>query len=247
MKKTLIDIRIPVSSYACVFFCALGSVACDPDDSQVAPEGELGQGTFEYRCALPSDSYCSSSATIDSFKLTRDFGGQTNLPDAVAVGSLFELHYVGQQRVAYLSAASELDEAGSGIFSVNTPASAAFLAWNNDDDVVDFTLIDARPVASLSVWQNQLAADVVELNQHSSVDVTVTPLDEQGTLLAGALPYEWLSQDTDVVKLSNREDSMPSRQLRNLSDVRFIAENPGVATVSVESGNFQAQVKVVVK
>lgn len=246
MKNGTLPAETLFKSSAIAVLCALGSIACDAEESQTAPKGELGQGNFEYRCALPSDSYCSSTNAIDSFKLTRDFGANATLPEAVAVGALFELRYLGPEKVSHLSAASELDEAGSGIFSVNVPAIAAFLAWDKDEDVIDFTLVDARPVAQLLVWQNQLEADVVELEPDSRLELTVTALDKNGILLAGALPYEWLSQDTDVVKLDSLEGNAPARQLRNLSDVQLIAQAPGVTTVTVKSGGFNSKIEVIV-
>ncbi len=247
MKNDALPMKILLKSCALALLCALGAIGCDAEESQTAPEGELGQGNFEYRCALPSDSYCSTTNAIDSFKLTRDFGGNATLPEAVAVGALFELRYLGPENVSHLSAASEQDEAGSGIFSVNAPAIAAFLAWDKDEDVIDFTLLDARPVAQLLVWQNQLEADVVELEEDSHLELTVTALDKNGILLAGALPYEWLSQDTDVVKLDSLKGSAPARQLRNLSDIQLVPQAPGVTTVTVNSGSFKSEIEVIVR
>ncbi len=247
MNNTTLRTKTLLKSCALAMLCALGSIGCDAEESQTAPEGELGQGNFEYRCALPSDSYCSSTNAIDSFKLTRDFGANATLPEAVAVGALFELRYLGPEKVSHLSAASELDEAGSGIFSVEAPAIAAFLAWDKDEDVIDFTLVDARPVSEILVWQNQLEADVVELEVESSLSLTVTALDKNGVLLAGSLPYEWLSQDPDVVKLDSLKGGSPARQLRNLSDVQLIAQAPGVTTVTVKSGGFNSKIEVIVR
>lgn len=221
-------------------------LGCD-EDSQTAPQGELGQGTFEHRCTLPSDVFCSSADTVDSFKVTRDFGNRKGLPQAVAIDSLFELRYSGPDRDITLKSAIARDSAGPGLFSIGEPAFAAFLAWDHDDNVLDFATVEARPIATLAIWQNQLDANVVELDAGDMLNLTVTPLSSDHTLLAGALPYQWTSSDTKIVQLSGSSQETPSREVRNLCDVVLVAENPGTASVTVRSGDYSTQLKVIVR
>lgn len=221
----------------------------DPDATGTV--GELGAGTFDYSCVANSDAACSSSGQIDSLSAARDFGRRGTIPGAVAVGALFGLRFddsEGDDIDAFrVVAASRDDEPVSGQYAITQPGTSAFLALEDSTTVLDFALIEAREAVELRVWQGQDPTSLVTLDVGESVHLSVTPLDENGRLLAGALPLRWEVMDASVAKLAYFGSSNVEAVIKNEVDVVVRAQEVGKTVIRLSSGVLGAEVFVEVR
>jgi hypothetical protein len=173
-------IALLLAASGCVF-TSLG--ACQPNTNSA-----LGQGTFVYVCSKtdptqPSDDAWCDSETADA------------IPD-VAVGAPFQIQYGGgapQPAVAALAQST-----GEGWSLVQT-GWLGFIVWSGSD-VLDYTHIRGRSVASL-----RLQPDVITIDVGGALGaVAAVPLADDGTTLGGAISCTFASSDVDSIAVSSQ-------------------------------------------
>jgi|SRR5690606_4534016 len=232
---------------AALVLCA----GCDGEEGPgTGTPGELGDGTFEYQCQNRGDVKCSAADAVDDFELIHDIRSGLDLPRAVAVGATFGVRYAGTVRsggqvmLVTVTAASRSDEVSPGVFSLAQPVEAAFIATANDGTAVDFAVVTALEAEELSVWHNQREVTSLVLEVDERADLTVAPRSGTGTLLAGALRYQWVTTDPSVVTLGRLSSDAVESEVRNQGDVSILGVNEGSAVVRIRSGNLESTVRV---
>ncbi len=216
--------------------------------------GEVGNGTFDYVCTNSGDAACSKTKAIDEFRVSEDLGTKGAIPGAVAVDSVFSLAFDpnGSVDKAYrITPASDDDERTTNEFRIGVPGEASFIAMEGTNEASDYTVLVAREAIALQLWAEQDVIDDVRLrvedDSTQSLDVTVVPVDEDETLLAGAFPYRWVSLDESIVSLSRFGAKSGSDEVKNEGDVTLHAEGRGVTKVRVTSGDLGVEFFVEVK
>ena len=223
-------------------------VACG--DSQGAGAlGELGAGTFDYRCENSGDLKCSETNAVDEFELGTDLGSGDSLPQAVAVGATFGIRYAGSATddgndvVVTVDSVSADDKRGPNVYSIEQPAQAAFTATDSDGNVVDFAVLTALEATELGIWHDQDELRDISLDVGDTIVLTVAPRSESGTFLAGALPYDWQVNDDSVAAISEINGD-PEDRVRNEGDIELVGEAAGTTTLRVRSGDLEAVIEV---
>lgn len=198
--------------------------------------GELSNGSFAYVCTTNTDVHCQGSAFPSNL-----------LPNAVAVGSQFNMTYTGetprtedgiefQVRVVPVSPSMVESVNGSG-FRIVSPGEAAFLGRGANGVVADFIHVHAAVVDRIGMISSNEDVTSVDVDASAEVSVTANPIDEDGQTLGGGLSYTWTSTDDSVA-------SVTSSGLDNHATIT--GNTAGTAMISVTSGDAAATVSVTV-
>jgi hypothetical protein len=232
---------------------ALVTLAGCGDSPGTGTPGELGDGTFEYRCENSGDLKCSETNAVDEFEIGSDMGGSDTLPLAVAVGATFGIRYAGSVRsggddvLVTVDSVSAEDRRGPNVYAIQQPLQAAITATDNDGKVVDFAVITALEATELGVWHRQDEVDRLAVDVGDMVELTVAPRGESGTFLAGALPYEWRVLDDSVAGISEIDASSEGQDVNNQGDIELVGLSAGTTTLRVRSRDLEAVVEVEVR
>ena len=140
--------------------------------------------------------------------------------------------------------ASRNDEVSPGVFSLAQPVEAAFIATANDGTAVDFVVVTALEAEELSVWHNQREVTSLVLEVDQRALLTVAPRSATGTLLAGALRYQWVTTNPSVVTLGRLTGDTVESEVINQGDVSILGVSEGSAMVRIRSGNLESTVRV---
>ncbi len=190
-----------------------GSTGCEPigEYEPLTPppvyaemDGELGVLSFRWECLGDTDPTCG----------TGDF------PEAIAVGSRFELVFGREQRAEYdidLVSASPDRLSGPRLFTAHEAGDVTVVAKDGPSlldfielrietiDRLDMTTIpDEDEVCEWSCEPTGPGNPVGTLRIGEPVRVQVHAL-HQGDILGGALHYEWSTSDSDVLGLSEED------------------------------------------
>lgn len=182
--------RRPHLLLATMGFLALAS--CGPRDPSI---GELNNGKFSYLCVNSGDASCDDSVSNHP------------IPDLLAVGGSFDLEYAGDSAgsapVQVEPASEVMISAATGHFKFVAPGVGAVLARSTSGGVADFIHLHASSVNHLDVSGPGSidAVTAVEMTTDKDVTLKVTPMSVDASLLAGALPYTWISSNEKVVTL----------------------------------------------
>lgn len=198
--------------------------------------GELSNGAFTYICTTGTDASCESGLSWPML-----------LPNAVAVGSQFDLTYSGETpktedgiefQVRIVPASPTMVETLNGTgFRVLLPGDAAFLGRGANGVVADFVHVHVAAIDRIGVDTTGSVVTAVELSESTDVSLTARPIDENGQTLGGGLQYAWSTSDDTVVGVS-------SSGLDNRATLTGNAA--GTATVSVTAGDARADIPVTV-
>lgn len=206
--------------------------SCDGETASAVTTGELGNGSFEYRCVGTGDPVCELGL----------FGQQ--FPDCVAVGGEFELDYTLRDLsdrdedelspFLHVDSASQAFFSGSaGRFRAEQPGSAALLAVDHDK-VVDLIHVDIVEPDAMDILALDPAdpVDHIVLEQGDIAIFRVFPRNIGCAALGGAVEVEATSSDDVVVKPA-------------VVDVLELkAHAPGLATVTVRMGELSHDIEV---
>lgn len=223
-------------------------VACG-DSGGGGALGELGAGTFDYRCENSGDLKCSETGAVDEFELGTDLGSGDSLPQAVAVGATFGIRYAGSagdddDDFVTVDSVSADDKRGPNVFAIPQPVEAAITATNSEGDIVDFAVITALEATELGVWHDQEELRDLSIDVGETVELTVAPRSESGTFLGGALPYNWRILDDSVAMIGELGDSARNDEIRNEGDIKLLGVSVGTTILRVRSGDLEAVVEV---
>lgn len=187
----------------------------------------LGRGDFEYLAIDDGDAMLDPSA----------------LPAAIAVGARFDLDFAA---AVPLSASGVSVHSGSAFvtshgatFEVDLPGRFVMLAIHQGH-VVDLAHLTSRPVDDVVVedMDGYVLTDL-SLAVGEVAELRALPLDDEARLLAGALQYEWTTDDDAVVEV--RGAGLDPRR------VMLTAHAPGVVDVQVRTGEATQRLSVVVE
>jgi hypothetical protein len=187
--------------------------------------GELGNGTFNYKCIDASDAACPTLGA-----------DPTQFPDAVAVGGKFKLLYtpksstedVGSPKLApisfeYLSGSNEA-------FTALQPGTGGIVARaSTSGDVVDYLPVKIKAVTAIKLIDlgNNVPAPQVQVNQGRQLTFTSHAMSAAGTPLAGAVEYTWIVSNPAVLALDQGNPT---------SKMSITAKIGGKATITVKAG-----------
>lgn len=225
------------------------ATACGSSSGSGSP-GELGEGTFRHECVIAGDAVCAAEGAIDQFELTESIGSDNTLPSAVAAGARFGLEYAGTIREGgdevqvVVKAVSPKDEVSTGIFSVEQPAEASFVATTRSDTVVDFVTVVAREAVGLALWSDEARRNLVVLDRGEVESLAVAPEDEFGQLLGGALPYVWEIADSSVATIRRTAGDAGDDEVRNVGEIHIEGLAEGVTTLRVSSDGVVEEIDV---
>ncbi|MEM6989949.1 MAG: hypothetical protein AAF721_05615 [Myxococcota bacterium] len=209
---------------------ALAVLACaacgDPNANQPAKEGELGVGTFFYRCVGDSDPFC-------------DDGGQAeNFPEAIAVGGRFSLDYNQDIDGALPNVTPGSDSIrtdGPGLVIVRA-GWAVVLASEGFGDVVDLLHLAGRDVERIAVVTgDSQELETIELGVGERIVLRGRPQDVNRTTLAGSLNYDWVSEDEAVFAVASADLD---------ESVEIEGTAPGSTMLSVTAGSYTQMIAV---
>lgn len=171
----------------------LGCPADDDDGFEPDQVGELGAGTFRYRCVGDTDPYCSNDATLAYF------------PDRIAVGGHFGLQFTpndparaGHYPVvpAGPAVSQQLDA-----FRFEREGLVAFLALDALGEVIDLRHFHGAEVDRVAVLRDAVEVLRVDLQPGDQLTLEALPKDVLGSTLAGSLTYQWSVADPSVAEL----------------------------------------------
>jgi hypothetical protein len=178
-----------------VFAAALTAplaVACTP--SVGSQEGNLGNGTFSYRCvgpaanAPPTDPACPNGGSTPSTTET--------IPN-IALGGVFSLSYSDGSSNFLVAPASPSDfEVQGNTFVALKSGTLSFYASQNGI-VSDYTEVTIVPIATVQITDvtSSVTADTGATHTYAA-----TASAASGTL-AGSVGYEWTSSDETVLTI----------------------------------------------
>ena len=187
--------------------------------------GELGNGTFNYKCIDASDAACPT--------LNAD---PTQFPEAIAVGGKFKLLYtpksstadVGSPKLApisfeYLSGSNEA-------FTALLPGTGGIVARaSTDGSVVDYLPVKIKAVTAIKLIDlgNNVPAPQVQVDRGRQLTFTSHAMSSTGTPLAGAIEYTWIISNPAVLALDQGNPT---------SKMSVTAKLGGKATITVKAG-----------
>jgi hypothetical protein len=169
------------------------------------------------------------------------------------VGAQFGLDYGGDlvdgwdEQLVTIRAVVADDELASEVFAIRQPVEATFMAIDNHGDVVDFIAVKALEATSLQIHFDQEEVDDVSINVGETVQMTVVPANGSGlkeTLLAGALPYEWVSYDPGRVTIGRLGEEADEQRVKNQGDIEVLGIKEGTTVVRVRSGDLEKLIEV---
>ncbi|MDB4996121.1 MAG: hypothetical protein JWM74_3553 [Myxococcaceae bacterium] len=186
--------------------------------------GELGNGTFNYKCLDASDAACPT--------LNAD---PQQFPEAVAVGGKFKLLYtpksstedVGSPKLApisfeYLSGSNEA-------FTALIPGTGGIVARaSTDSSVVDYLPVKIKAVTAIKLIDlgNNVPAPQVQVDRGRQLTFTSHAMNGT-TPLAGAIEYTWIISNPAVLALDQGNPT---------SKMSVTAKLGGKATITVKAG-----------
>lgn len=165
--------------------------------------GELGGGTFGYRCDnTGNDAVCEGA-----------FPGQDlTMPRKIAVGSVFLIDFFGDasSNVTFTTegASPEYILPSGSFLQFQKAGYSAVLSRTPDGRVGDFVHLRAVDIDHLSVLRLANAVQDLKLSKGQSVTLLAVPQDETNETLAGAFTYTWSTTGPDsVVEIAYDLDS----------------------------------------
>jgi hypothetical protein len=192
-------------------------------DDQVV--GELGNGTFRYICVEASDPMCSAGSRASDF------------PRRIGQNGLFNLEYqpLNTDRttaVRIISASSEIVDTRNGQFLAVGHGTVALLAKKVENNrVQDIVHLSVVPIDSLRFQGSDGRLPPLFIGTGSRDTLSVVPLDDARTVVAGARDYYWTVDAPERLRLETRS---PSATM----DIRPIA--PGAVTITVTTDGVSA-------
>lgn len=208
----------------------LGLAGCSSSATGAKATGELGNGTFDYRCAAASDPVCEGGQP------PRDF------PDCLLEGGRFELGYTAYDSddldrwgydFVYVEPASPTYVGGVDTLTALRVGHAAFVAYA-DDNVIDILHLDivAPDAMTLRNTDGSALAPVVEVELGTNVTLAATASSTGCGQPGGGLPVSSQSSDPSVAGVAGDESVL----------ISGYAE--GTATITVHVGALTQEVEV---
>jgi hypothetical protein len=158
------------------------------------------------------------------------------IPGALAVGARFGLTYENHDGDALPVRPGSYRHVGNGtaVFTVLVDGPAGFLAIDAEGRMYDLVHVRAWPVASIGLGETgPLHLDVGDVRT-----IEASPMNEEDTVLAGTLDYDWQSTDEGVASV------VPAGSDRV---VEITATAPGTAQIVVEAGGASTQLEIEVE
>jgi hypothetical protein len=187
--------------------------------------GQLGNGTFSYKCLDASDAACP----------TKD-ADPTQFPDGIAVGGRFKLLYtpkatveeVGTPRLAPVSF-DFLTGAGDEFTAVAPGTGGIVARASTNGDVVDYLGVKIKPITSIKLVDlaNNVPAPQVQVDRGRQLSFVSQAMGGT-TRLAGAIEYTWIISSPSVLAL---DQGNPTARMS------ITAKLGGKATITVKAGD----------
>jgi hypothetical protein len=195
--------------------------------------GNLGKGGFSYQCLNGAADFACGSAN----KTT-----PTTFPAAVAEGSYFGITFQPSDTAAAgnpsLRSVSDdyLTSDTPGEFLAKKPGRSAIVARSSTDGrFVDYTLVTVAPISTLRMMrQGEFVDDKLSMRVGDAFDFRALPMNVRGDGLAGMVPYDWKSTDSEVLKLdgANPSATINGRAIR--AGTSTLTANVGSHTISID-------------
>lgn len=196
-------------SFRTLFLCqapcvvALSMISCA--DSGTA--GDLGNGSFAYRCVSDRDPMCSLDSNFANSYLKE-------LPGKVAVGASFEVAFKAESSAAADGSAvivpvseqllgSESSDAGAVVFRAKKAGFAGLLASRGSTvvEVLHFALADVDHVRIEASGSVITSTSSVEIGVGSLLELSAAAADASDQALAGSLDDAWTSDDPAIAQI----------------------------------------------
>lgn len=231
--------RALLSSAALSVLSAL-MLSCGSDNST---PGEVGNGSFGYRCTSDRDPACAADPNFANSYLKV-------MPAAIAVGGTFAVGFLsespgaldGSATVGAVSAELLDGVRGADVTFVAKKAGFAGILATRGSSVVDLMHIRISPIARVRVDESFTAtgsttSDVasIELGVGAIATLTAVPLGPQNELVAGSLDDLWTTDDPSVAEITTPPAS---------GSITVRGAAPGSATINVKVGAATAAVTV---
>lgn len=208
----------------------IGVAACSSSATGAKATGELGNGTFDYRCAAASDPVCEGGEAAADFPDCLMEGGRFEI--GYTVYDLDELHGWGYDFV-YVEPASPTYFGGVDTLTALRVGRAAFVAYA-DDNVIDILHLDIVTPDAMTLRHADGSAltPVVEVELGTNVTLAATASSTGCGQPGGGLPVSSESSDPTVAVVAGDESVL----------ISGAAE--GTATITVHMGALSQQVEV---
>lgn len=206
---------------------------CGDAASSASAIGELGNGTFEYRCIDVNDPVCRESLLA------------TDFPDCLLVGGRFDVDYTLRDtdeiddwdyEFLYVRTASENFIAGNDVFVAMRTGNAALLAYA-DETVVDILHLDLITPTTMSlevVGDPSAPVDAIQIEEGRTVELRGLGGGSSATCSqpGGSIPLTAESSDSAIVSTSV------------VATAVLLGEAVGSATVTIRMGELSQTVNV---
>lgn len=228
LRRTVALMGLPV--------CACYSTCGDGTPAAASITGELGNGTFYYRCIGSGDPVC------EDFMLD-----ETDFPDCIAVGGRFRLDYTLKdiserdedeiEPSLRIESASESYMHGSnGIFRGQNEGRTALIAYDQDVvvDLIHLDVIQPDAIEVIDALDPQGPVTELHMRPDDAQVFRVFPRSSRCPQLGGAIDFHAQS------------DAQRIASVRELDVLEIEANADGHATISVGLGELGTKIEVFV-
>jgi hypothetical protein len=188
-------------------FCLMGLALAACPDGETTPNpsgsGELGVGTFTYRCRSEGDFTCPIGQTSAAFPTAFVLGGRFGLDYAWKS----ETDHINEPLPALQSAAPERLDLTDQTFTAVKSGFAAILAVTGNSEIVDLIHAHVRPIDDLRLVDAAFLPSTpafleIKVPLAGSAFVQLVPLDLNDTPLSGALEVAWSLDDEAIAAIA---------------------------------------------
>jgi hypothetical protein len=213
---------------------AFAASACGAGDDSLR-DGNLGRGTFRYRCVRAEDPACVESSSRTNDGLSSDVASRDRpavFPKAIALGGIFDVTFQPDARdVGFPTlkpVAPDYLTRLTDAFIARKAGVASIAAYRSSDDTfLDFMTIRIAPVNRIAMFDPATRTaypDPLRMRAGESRVVALNATGSAGETLAGALDFTWSSSVPTTVAFSG-----PSPAVR----MTLTAGEPGVSQIEV--------------
>lgn len=202
--------------------CVLAGCSAGP----LSENGDLGNGQFTYECLSPNDNACSGQ--------NQQGAEQIPFPSSLALGSRFNvsftadlsIHDVGNPLISAVSP-DYLNSLGTGFVAQEAGFAGVYAASSINGKLIDYELIRVvAPVALQVMTDSGPVSTQLPLAVNNTLSVSILPLGEGGSAIAGTLDGVWSTSDATVASLKEPNPS---------NTMQILGVKAGTATITVAS------------
>ena len=166
-------------------------------DPNPQTSGELGAGSFRYKCIDSAEPVCLGSNAYKDF------------PSVIALGASFELQYLVSNVDLVSTTDTRLLEVSENVFKAESEGTASLYAQSlSNSRVSDILHFDVTSASQLRLALSSEADEPTTFKVGQTTPLYLTLLDANGIALAGSVKPEWTIDDPTIASFSVPDSGM---------------------------------------